>query len=334
MNELIVENINCICCGSNNYETLVINKKDPFAKRLYSDKVRARFVVCKTCGFVYQNPRLVSSEIYDKDYRLKSPEEIDTEEIPTIVLQQFKWIEEFVSDTFVENRSTKQILDIGCRSGYLLKLFHAKGYNVFGIEPDINFAEYVKEKYGLNVKPSYLNAQIFEDIMFDLIIASHVLEHVPNLFDFLSVVRVKLKDNGCFFLDIPNIKRPGKLRLWASFFSIQHLYVFSLNTLSIILSKAGFQVLKYNDDAPKGLCLLAKKGEYREVFDYVQEGDNYKAICKTIAIHRYICPFLNLKKNKLSVLLKRFSTGLLIRILGDAKGRKIIAHIKMRFSNR
>lgn len=102
------------------------------------------------------------------------------------------------------------LLEVGCGTGYMISLPLAKmGYYITGIDTDnesIIYGQRMLNEAGLN--PKILIAIDFAkiDIVPDVIIASEVLEHIPeeNLDSLLSAIYIKLKPGGKFLVTVPN----------------------------------------------------------------------------------------------------------------------------------
>jgi 2-polyprenyl-3-methyl-5-hydroxy-6-metoxy-1,4-benzoquinol methylase len=99
----------------------------------------------------------------------------------------------------------KNILDMGCGTGehltqYVARLFPASG--VYGVDSDEESIEFARKSLGL--QNLHFSVAIPEDILFDSIIASEVIEHVENPYDFLVRLRSKLGDDGVLILTVPN----------------------------------------------------------------------------------------------------------------------------------
>jgi len=102
------------------------------------------------------------------------------------------------------------IVEFGCGTGYMITLPLAKqGYTVYGIDLDkdsIVFGKEIFQQAGLDPnKLVTLNIVDFE-VTPNIIIASEVLEHIPNqdMVDVLSVLRTKLKPGGQLLVTVPN----------------------------------------------------------------------------------------------------------------------------------
>jgi len=165
----------------------------------------------------------------------------------------------------IMNKSTPitgNILDIGASTGNLLNLAKGNGFNTFGVEPNENFAQFAKAQ-GHQIEIGLFTKDSFSTLMFDTIFLVHVLEHVANPLETLKLAKERLAANGTLILEVPNLFKPnGRLE---EFFSYPHLFTFNKITLSNIVEKAGFSIIKIDDRFPH-LRLMAKtdRGEHKQ----------------------------------------------------------------------
>lgn len=166
---------------------------------------------------------------------------------PAISLPTFlyKWMEKkyllpriFLQDLFPCRPGN--MLDIGCGDGKFMTIAEAYGWETVGIDLDLNAVKAATAK-GLKV----LNAsyqQINEgNQKYDLIICSHVLEHVHNPLDFLAQCLGALAPNGQIWLQWPNPSSSGiyKFRqFWRGFEAPRHLCLPSIRSVrNFVMSK-------------------------------------------------------------------------------------------------
>ena len=137
------------------------------------------------------------------------------------------------------------LLDIGCASGALLSALQSRGWNVRGVEISGPQAAHCR-KQGLDVSNLPLEENHFPDQSIDVVLASHVIEHLNNPFGFVCEVKRILKPGGCFFITTPNIAGLQSRLLGSRWRSaiFDHLYLFSKSSLCKLLEKAGFTVEK------------------------------------------------------------------------------------------
>ncbi len=89
----------------------------------------------------------------------------------------------------------QNVLDAGCGEGVLSILMAKKGANVTACDishPNIENAKTIAKKDGLDRKIKFIKADAenlpFQDNFFDVVISSHVLEHLPNFEKGLSEI--------------------------------------------------------------------------------------------------------------------------------------------------
>ena len=137
-------------------------------------------------------------------------------------------------------RGKPAILDVGCAEGSLLREIGTRIPDAFrvGIEPTPGFAEFARTHARCDVYPSLDELRRSSVPRFDLIIATHVLEHVVDPVQFLGQLHDFLNSGGCVYLDVPDLAAyPNVASL-----HIAHLYHFSKRTLSMVVETAGYLV--------------------------------------------------------------------------------------------
>jgi len=144
----------------------------------------------------------------------------------------------------VENSN---VLDYGCNTGrHASNVKQAYGYNVMGA--DINPAAIsVAQRKGIPAE--LITPKFFEKYssFFDIIINSHVLEHVDDPKDFLVNIRGLLKEEGTFVIAIPQERIRGDISplqilyfLSRLKFENPHKHKISKDQLFTLLKEAGF----------------------------------------------------------------------------------------------
>ncbi|MDR0472153.1 MAG: class I SAM-dependent methyltransferase [Treponema sp.] len=209
---------------------------------------------CGRCGLVQINPQPLHAEImnrYDQgdDYLCYEL----TNEKPFLDLQVLAlgdagfWpLETELKAAMGQRGQIPKVLDIGCATGALLGELKSRGWDCTGIEISHSQAQYSREKRGIPVHERPLEDCCFPDAAFDAVLASHLIEHLNNPASFVSEVRRILKAKGRFLVTTPNIGGfQAKLfrGKWRSAI-FDHLYLFSVKTLSSLLKKSGFGIEK------------------------------------------------------------------------------------------
>ena len=202
------------------------------------------YVRCAGCGLVQMNPQPVVESVknrYGDDYLAY---EIENEE-SFLVLQQLGLADAgfFGLERELMERcgGSPGVLDVGCATGTLLAFLKARGWRTTGVEISPS-AEYARDRRGLDVRRMTVEECGFPDGSFDLVLASHLIEHLNRPRDFVREVGRILRPGGYFLLTTPNIDG-FQARLFGGRWRgaiFDHLYLFSIRTLRAMLKAEGF----------------------------------------------------------------------------------------------
>lgn len=155
------------------------------------------------------------------------------------------------------NRKPWRVLDVGCGSGDTLMALNELGWDVYGLEIDKNAIRLAKKRGLVNIKlGGYEKIESFPDNYFDCIRLYHVIEHLPNPYRCLQLIYKKLKPGGEIVLGTPNAQSlVSKIfgKNWYNLDIPRHLFVFSPNTLSSLVKKAGFSQISFSFCSGDGL---------------------------------------------------------------------------------
>ncbi|MFX1443671.1 MAG: class I SAM-dependent methyltransferase [Promethearchaeota archaeon] len=268
------ERANCRCSSNND---LVIAMKDRLGFKL-------RIVLCQNCGLVRANPRISEKDIgifYEKYYRelfSYGPNDMNEEEILSHTFKREKERGREILNFIKKNTllTNGVVFDFGAGTGGMLKIFKDAGFETFGVDLNMNFLNFGVNQ-GLNLKKGSIDELKNYPKKADLIIASHILEHLHRIDDCLKKIRACLKNNGYFFIELPGIFNQ---RDFLEFFVIEHLYYFSLLTLKKVLGENGFHLIAGNEKI-RGLFqkssqkhnLRISKEDIKDILDYFRIGD-------------------------------------------------------------
>ena len=136
------------------------------------------------------------------------------------------------------------ILDIGCSYGWFLEVARDHGWQTTGIEATDATASAARES-GLDVRTGLLSEQRFPDAYFDVVCLWDVLEHIPNVDEFLAECRRVLKPGGLLAVQSPNIRSVMARHAgaqWAWLLLPHHVWHFTPSSMSATLRKRGFTV--------------------------------------------------------------------------------------------
>ena len=142
-----------------------------------------------------------------------------------------------------------RILDIGCGTGDLLSEFENKGWEISGVEPNDKARHLAlgKMNNGSNLKSDIEELKSDGKSSYDIITMWHVLEHVPNLNEYIEVLKSLLKKEGYLIIAVPNFKSYDAKyykEFWAAYDVPRHLWHFSEKSISAIFAQHDFKVIK------------------------------------------------------------------------------------------
>lgn len=213
--------------------------------------VAARLVQCNQCGLVYQNPRPTLAEIgqhYPPEYEPYADPSGGKQSWLTrqAIAYGMAKRRRFVT----RHKRAGRLLDVGCATGTFLRSMQEHGpWDVYGVELSEEVARQAREQYGLHVFTGTLEQAAFPERSFDAVTMWDVLEHLHDPLGSLREVRRILDPDGILLIRVPNLAS-WDARLfgpnWAGLDAPRHLYVFTPDTLSAMLKRAGFHVLEHS----------------------------------------------------------------------------------------
>ena len=250
--ENLTRPVKCCICG---------NEKG----RLVFIKEGCRFIKCE-CGMVYINPQL-------KEEEAKNFYEVGDSDLWIDVLLsplQYEYDREKFRNTAKEisrYATPGKILDVGCSIGLFLNEAKEEGWEVYGLELNKRACEVAKEKFDLDISPKTLEESGYPQNHFDAVSLWEVLEHVSDPTDLLVQVNRILKENGTLIILVPNINSLAVrvMHEKSSAFGKNHLWYFSPATLTKLLKKTNFNVIKVSTEI----------SELKTMVNYLQFDDPY-----------------------------------------------------------
>jgi SAM-dependent methyltransferase len=141
----------------------------------------------------------------------------------------------------LKQRGKPRVLDVGCATGALLAVLKSRGWETTGVEISPS-ADYARRERGLEVRSLPLEENKFPPACFDLVLASHLIEHLNDPGNFVREAYRICAPGAYLLVTTPNIAgfqaRLFRSRWRSAIFD--HLYLFSVKTLSRLLRDRGF----------------------------------------------------------------------------------------------
>lgn len=231
------KHVSCNLCGSDD-------------RQPYCPENGLGLVQCRQCGFVYVSPRPVAEELYalyGETYFHNNESSVvgytdyirDEPNIRRTAQRRLKQLELFVQPG--------RLLDVGCATGFFLDEARKRGWQVEGLDVSSFGVEYAQSNFGLTARHGTLTELSFEAAAYDLVTMWDVIEHVPDPTAYVRRAAELLRPGGVITLATPDVDSlPARLagRRWVGYkLSEEHIYYFSVQTLSKLLADAGFEVV-------------------------------------------------------------------------------------------
>ena len=192
--------------------------------------------VCQTCGLV-QLAEVVPPDLFYADYKF----------VGTVSPGYAAYLDS-VAETLVGKWGLCdcRVLEVGCGSGYLLERIRSAGGNtVFGYEPSARLRAEC-EKRGVQASGQYFSPEALGEspiVPADATVIRNVLEHVDDLTEFLCAAAASVAEGGLLVIEVPDLEAILAHGLPFHFYH-EHLSYFSVDSLSRLLFRHGFEVLE------------------------------------------------------------------------------------------
>jgi methylation protein EvaC len=156
----------------------------------------------------------------------------------------FKNYADFVKKNFLKSNS--KIIEVGSNDGTLLKNFLNDGNQVVGFEPSRNVAQKAMSENVPTINKFFNleNAKNLKEFIgnTDVICASNVICHIPNLDDLIKSVDLLLSKDGTFIFEEPYLGAMFEKTSYDQIYD-EHIFVFSVSAISKIFKLYDFQLV-------------------------------------------------------------------------------------------
>lgn len=228
----------CVICNSDSFECLA--ERDRYGLPM-------SVVVCRACGLVQTRPRMDATayaHFYDMYYAaIYHPFKNKVEDY---FREQYKrgnrianWIEKCLDRTV----SGLAVLEVGCGAGGVLAAFRDRGARVRGCDLIHSYVDHATMKHDLDVVYGTLQSMTPQPYP-DLVIYSHVVEHLSNPLDELAVLQnLCISRQAHVYVEVPGLFSIRENYRWDILQYLQnaHIWHFTLDTLTALMAKGGFR---------------------------------------------------------------------------------------------
>lgn len=270
----IFELPNCIICGKSDFDEL--GGKDRYGLSYLT-------VICNSCGLVQSKQRMDSRSVrqfYNDDYPfIYFGTNEPTKAVFDNQYERANLIYRFIKPFLPTGKANSdiEILEVGCNTGGILKHFADRNFKVSGLEINSEAVAFANKYSKQDVIEGSLETVNLKKKP-DIIIYSHVLEHLSDPRKELMLISNNLKEGGFLFIEVPGIKNihksyHGNLLLYLQNAHVAH---FSLVTLRNLLQNSGFEIIAA-DETISCLCRKSEtlsqelKNDKQEVLEYLKK---------------------------------------------------------------
>lgn len=246
----------CIICQGELYklfriENMPATAQDiPTQEELYKDKgIKIQLCECKNCHLVQLDSEPVH---YYKDVIRAGGYSTTMENLRNAQYQEFIALGKLTG---------KKIIEVGCGQGEFLSILAKYPVKAYGMEHKKELVELAIEK-GLNVVQGYPKNEKdnFINAPFDAFTSFNFLEHQPNPLMYLKAIAHNLTNGGYGLITVPSFEYILEKK---SFYEIipDHIAYYTKESLSYLLEKAGFKLLKEERSNRDTLSFIVQKEE-------------------------------------------------------------------------
>ena len=277
------ETVPCAVCNQTLFEP--VSHKDRYGFEL-------SVVICRHCGLAQTNPRMNHAsynQFYEQEYRYiyggeQGPTEMFfNDQYNRLGKKIFDFITKALGNPSIQG---KFVLEVGCGAGGILKYFKDKGCIVKGIDLGSEFIKYGRESHNLDLMVGDI-ASLNLTKQPDIIIYSHVLEHILDLKDQLKKIFNMMNKDTVLYIEVPGLKNlhhsyEGDLLLYLQ---NAHVYHFTMTSLGNLMHSNGFETILI-DEYVRSLFKKENsvnvsnqvKNEYPEIAHYLKKIEQMRMI--------------------------------------------------------
>lgn len=156
-----------------------------------------------------------------------------------------------------------QVIEVGCAPGILLNKLRNRGYNVLGVEPDVQTATWIT-----NIMKVPVIACLFPDCELpqcDMFLSFDVLEHSIDPEAFMREASRLLKPGGIAIIqttiDRYNYEPPFGPRFNDAFDPLAHIFIFTDDAITELAKRSEFNIISQSERIwLMGELVILKKG--------------------------------------------------------------------------
>lgn len=205
----------------------------------------------------YQKPNLIKCQscdlVFSELLNLKF-ENLYEDVIDELYISQIPYKKKYFENTLIKIKKylkkTSSVLEIGSYYGVFGSLIKPIVNDYIGLELSSHAAAFSKKNYELKVENKTIDSYLNEIKKLDIIIMSHVIEHLDDPFNNIEKIKDKMSNESVFIFSTYNIDSfiAKLLRKNYHWIMPMHKYYFSKKVLKNILKKYNLEIVEIISD--------------------------------------------------------------------------------------
>lgn len=229
--------------------------------------VPSRQVLCRACGLIRLSPRWREERyrrFYEEEYRaLYNPIVTSKAEFAQQAADGYpaRDIARWISAVHARHGRSRRpvVVELGAGAGWNLANLPASWERI-AYDVDHSYLELASRLFGVAAKWGYIDDALADVARADLILLSHLVEHLLDPEDALRTIRSAIREEGLLLIEVPGIFRIHRSRLDVmAYMQNAHVYTFCAETLGATCLRAGFEVLEL-DETVRAVCSARGRG--------------------------------------------------------------------------
>lgn len=224
---------------------------------------------CTNCGLLYMDTGATQKDFLDYyKHGAVAPKYYDMfgkADIDDYYLHLYKLIEPYID-------KQSSILDIAGAWGEFASYMKALGYeDITDLDPEERCISYAREHGVKTLRADSTDMHDVKENRFDLVILNHSLEHILDVESTMSNIGRVLKDNGCLFIEIPDVEGYADEEAAPfNFLTYEHVLHMSMNDIDNLAGIYGYEIIdsgKYYKKVSNypSIYAVMRKGKKREI---------------------------------------------------------------------
>lgn len=209
---------------------------------------------CTRCGFFFDNIDACQNDFdnyYASTIKYQHPDTCGSGNMSAAACERYHRVYNMCKEYI---RDDDYILDIGAGKGGLLRYISKSNGRLYAVEPSMNSA---KEHDGIKFFKN-IEEIIGENIKFNFIFCTHVMEHIYDLHVFIEKIKCVSKEDTLIYIEVPNASEYiNGQRAPFYYFDREHINHFTPISLKNLFLLHGFEDVSY--ESKNNISILFKK---------------------------------------------------------------------------